>query len=187
MAWGEYVLIYTYYTEVFIPPYYFQLNYEDPFHYSMYGSNQQYPADENTWPGYGPYTYVIAGATYLGQVPSNPVTTGCTYTITPPSFQAQDCTGKTANNNVATANLTPSTCLWIPSQSSCSATDQSGNIEVSGCTLSTIGDPVGQVTYFAGPGQSGQNVGTILVSFSLRLQGYSDPVVQTSNISARCP
>jgi len=118
--------------------------------------------------------------------------TVCGYSISPPSIQAQSCSG-TQNTQTMTAELAPSAseCVWIAGQSSCSVGNTTGNVDLGSesCTLATASplNPAFQFTYFAGPGASGKKVGTVQVGFSIRLEGNSSNVVQNQNVGVTCP
>ncbi len=175
----------------------------DPDFYSYFEQNPEDCLEsECTWQGvWTPTIYVQAYVIDVeGGVPSNPVTaTLCSISITPTIFQASNCNGQSAINGVITANLSPTgggggQCYVNASSASsyCVVAAASGNIDVvnagpNDCTLTVNNpaNPVGQFGYFAGPGTSGQHVGTIQAAFSLLVNTVV--VTQNATIPVQCP
>ncbi len=117
-------------------------------------------------------------------------TTFCTFTISPSIFQASNCVGQPANKAIITANLIPSSsqCFVNPSGSSCGLGAATGNIDlVPPCTYITAptGQPTGTFNYFAGPGTSGKDVGTIVAGFNLLINTIL--VTKSAEIPVQCP
>lgn len=113
--------------------------------------------------------------------------TGCTVSIVPGSFTAKNCSGQSASQNF-NANVSPSlsACLYNGSGSTCTAKSLSGPIDTNNVSCSMSLAPSGTYNYFAGPGTSGQEVGTVQFGFTLDLGGVVN-TYSSSAVPVVCP
>jgi len=122
---------------------------------------------------------------------SSVTATVCSFTITPASATANDCT--TATQNTITFVATPfpnsSSCFLNQSQSTCAKPTSTGTIDLvlpDSCTgptgAQTMQDSMG---YFAGPPGPGNSAGTITVGFTLILA--RQPVTKSVTAPIACP
>jgi hypothetical protein len=123
--------------------------------------------------------------------PTAPVNV-CDYTISPGGMTAQYCNGTYKNTQNFTANITPSSqaCPRNTANTQCGADSVDGLVDligtsgVSSCTDNSLA-VASTVTYYAGPGTSGQKVGDINVNFSLQFGGKT--VAHSDKIPVLCP
>ena len=125
-----------------------------------------------------------------------PVSTICSIAkLIPSIFNPTNCNGG-ANTGVIQAQLAPSAsqCYWTPSQSTCAVQSKSGSVDIGsgGCTISTdpTSNPSGSFQYFAGPGSSGQIVGSIAFGFDIYSPthgGSTGHITQSTVVNVQCP
>jgi hypothetical protein len=115
----------------------------------------------------------------------------CDFRVTPATVYAQSCSGTKNSNNFGTT-ITPSVnaCPVDQVQSSCTARRGSGAIEldVGTPTCAFPGAPASpsmNVQYFAGPGTSGQSVGTLVPEFTLVF--HNTAVTESATANVICP
>jgi hypothetical protein len=118
--------------------------------------------------------------------PTKPISV-CDFTLSPLGVTASYCNGLKNTQNF-TANITPSAtaCPRNPRSTQCGASAADGAIDSvadTACADDIV--PVTTVTYFAGPGPSGQKVGDLNVRFVLRIG--ANTVDHTDKVPVFCP
>ncbi|MGB8476679.1 MAG: hypothetical protein WCE61_21570 [Candidatus Acidiferrum sp.] len=121
---------------------------------------------------------------YYAQFGGSGNPTVCNFTIAPTAFNAA-CDG-TQNNQQYVANVSPSLseCSFQPSQSSCSWSVVGGAIDSAGNQNNLDPAAACNALLFAGPGTSGNQVGTVNWSMSLRLGLTTVP--RSTNATVYC-
>lgn len=124
---------------------------------------------------------------------SRPQTTAgtnvCTFTITPASGTAQDCTTGKLNSLNFVATPYPSSCSYNASKSTCTTpTTRTGAIDLvnaqsPACSMDI--QPTATVEYYAGPPPKSGSVGTITQGFTLDFNGQN--VTKTVTAQIQCP
>jgi hypothetical protein len=130
----------------------------------------QYPYNEAQYTSYwcegSPWNCPLYYTTVIGSSSGG----SCTVKISPSSMTPNNCSGDAVSQNF-NGVITPSAsaCLYSDTGATCSAKDAGGAVEIKSvdCEMSLV--PAGTVTYFAGPGTSGKQVGSIQFSFSFKL------------------
>ncbi len=115
--------------------------------------------------------------------------TVCDFTISPANVIANSCTGTSQNSNNFTTNITPAGnyCLADQVKSTCSE-NSTGNIDFavgSPKCVYNLGNPSGNVTYYAGPKLANGTAGTIKMTFNLVFN--QTIVTHTGNATVECP
>lgn len=103
---------------------------------------------------------------------------------------AKDCSGSQTTSGINAQILpSPAQCPWNFAASSCTSQGKTGNVDLGGSSLNSglqsPSNPQCVVTYYAGPGQPGSNVGTFVTGFSINIGGSA----QTAQglVTVQCP
>jgi Bacterial Ig-like domain (group 2) len=123
----------------------------------------------------------------------NPITCSvganvCDFDLNPEaSTTATSCDGKTTNTATFRATVNPSSCQWIPSESTCSGFSSGGTVSVQQTYDNiTATNPRCTVTYTAS-GASGQIAGQLGFTMKLTFYPSSQSVSHTVRPSVLCP